>query len=68
MEIQRFTAVNVQLVTDKMETERTKVNLEADRVWLLEEKNFLIVKREEFRAKIVVLNVVGSFNVPIRSY
>ena len=34
-------------MTDKMETEKTKANLEADRVQLFDEKNFLIVKREE---------------------
>ncbi len=32
VEIQRLTTTNVQLVTNKMETEKTKVNLEVDRV------------------------------------
>ncbi len=61
-EIQRFITVNTQLMTDKMETERTKVNLEIDRVRLLGEKNFLVVKRKELRAEIVAINAVGSFN------
>ena len=30
-EIRRLTIANVQLMTDKMETEKVKVNLEADR-------------------------------------
>ncbi len=34
-EIQRLTTINVQLMTDKMETERTKVNLETDKARLL---------------------------------
>jgi len=49
-----------------METERTKVNLEADKVRLLGEKNSLVVKKEELRAEIVVINAVGSFNVLVR--
>ncbi len=55
-------------MTDKREVERVKVNLEADRVRLLKEKNSLIVKREEFRAEIVVMNAVGSFNILVRGY
>jgi len=53
-------------MTDKIKTERTKVNLEADKVRLLEEKNFLVVKREEFRAEIAVMNAAGSSNVLVR--
>ena len=68
IEIQRFITVNVQLVTDKMETERTKVNLETDKVQLLKEKNFLIVKKEELRTKIATMNAVGFFNLLVRSY
>ena len=34
-------------VTDKMETEKAKVNLEVDRARLLGEKNSLVAKREE---------------------
>jgi len=34
-EIRRLTAVNAQLVTDKMETEKARVNLEANRARLL---------------------------------
>jgi len=52
-------------MTDKMETEKTKVNLKADRTQLFNEKNSLVVKREELRTEIVALNTA---NVPIRSY
>ena len=46
-EIYRLTATNVQLMIDKMEAEKVKVNLEADRAQLFGEKNSLIVKKEE---------------------
>ena len=68
IEIQRFSAVNVQLVNDKMETEKIKVNLEVDRVRLFNEKNFLVTKREEFQIEIVTLNVVELFNILVCSY
>ncbi len=48
-----------------METEKAKVNLEADRVRLFDEKNSLVVKREEFRTEIVTLNAA---NVLVRSH
>ncbi len=67
-EIQQLTTANVQLMTDKIETERIKVNLEADRMRLLDKKNSLVVKRKEFRTEIVMLNAVKSSNVPICSY
>ena len=63
--IRRLTIANVQLVVDKTETEKAKVNLEADRVRLLGEKNSLVAKREEFRAEIVVLNIA---NVSVRGH
>ncbi len=66
IEIQRFITVNVQLMIDKIEAERTKVNLEINKVRLLEEKNSLVIKKEEFRAEIAVMNTVGFFNVSIR--
>ncbi len=66
VKIQRLITINIQLMTDKIKTERTKVNLEADKVRLLEEKNFLVVKREEFRAEIAVMNAAGSSNVLVR--
>ncbi len=47
-EIRRLTATNVQLVVDKMETEKVKVNLKADKIQLFNEKNSLIIKKEEF--------------------
>jgi len=66
VEIQRFTTVNVQLMTDKMKIERTKVNLEADRVQLLKEKNSLVAKRKELRVEIATINAIGSFNASVR--
>ena len=67
-EICRLIVVNVQLVADKMEIEKAKVNLEADRIRLFDKKNSLVVKREELRVEIVVLNAAGLSNVSIRSY
>ncbi len=58
-EIRRLIVANVQLVTDKIETEKIRVNLEVDRVRLFGEKNSLIIKREKLRAEIVVLNVIN---------
>ncbi len=67
-EIRRLTAVNIQLVVDKMETEKVKVNLEADKVRLLGEKNSLVAKREELRVEITILNAAGSSNVLVCGY
>ncbi len=52
-------------MTNKIETKKTKVNLKADRIQLLGEKNSLIVKKEEFRTKIATLNAI---NIPIYSH
>ncbi len=35
---------------------------------LFDEKNLLIVKREEFRAEIVALYITGSSNILIRGH
>ncbi len=51
-----------------MKIEKVRVNLEANRVQLFGEKNFLVVKREELRAEIITLNAAGFSNVPIRRY
>jgi len=53
---------------NKMKTEKVRVNLEIDRTQLLDEKNSLVVKREELRAEIAILNAAGPSNVPIRGY
>ena len=45
--IHRLITANVQLMTDKTETEKTKVNLKADKIRLLSKKNFLVAKKEE---------------------
>ncbi len=55
-------------MTNKIESEKVKINLEADRMRLLGEKNSLIVKREEFRIEIVILNATGPFNILICRY
>ncbi len=66
--IQRLSTINIQLVTDKIETEKIKVNLKIDRVRLFDEKNSLIVKKEELRAEIAALNAAGPFNISIHDY
>ncbi len=68
VEIQRLSTANTQLISDKIETEKIKINLEADKVRLFGEKNFLIVKREELQAEIVALNAIGSSNISVRGY
>ncbi|HYT42099.1 MAG TPA: hypothetical protein VEP90_07120 [Methylomirabilota bacterium] len=67
-EIRRLTAANAQLMVDKTETEKARVNLKADRVRLLGEKNSLVAKREELRAEIAILNVTRLPNVPVCRY
>ncbi len=64
----RKLTTNVQLITNKMKTKITKINLEADKTQLLDKKNSLIVKKKEFRIEIAVLNATGSSNAPIRNY
>ena len=63
--IRRLIATNIQLMIDKIKTEKTKVNLKTNKIQLLGKKNSLVAKRKEFRTEIVILNVA---NVPIRSY
>ncbi len=48
---------------DKMETEKTKANLETDKVRLIDKKNSLVAKRKKLRTEIVALNVAGFSNV-----
>jgi len=64
-EICRLITANTQLITDKMETEKVRINLEADKVRLFGEKNSLVVKREELRVEIAMLNVAGLPNISI---
>ncbi len=66
--IRRLTAVNIQLITNKMEIEKVRVNLEVNRVRLFDKKNSLVAKREEFRTEIAVLNVAGLSNILIYGY
>ncbi len=51
-----------------METEKVKINLEADKTRLFDEKDSLVVKRKELRIEIVILNATGLSNVLIRGY
>ncbi len=67
-EIQRLTTTNTQLITDKIETERIKVNLEADKTQLLNKKNSLVAKREKLRTEIVTLNIARPSNVLVYGY
>ncbi len=67
-EIRRLTTTNAQLIANKIKTEKAKINLEADRTRLFNEKNSLIAKKKELRAEIVILNATRPSNVPIRRY
>jgi len=66
--IRRLIVANIQLIIDKIETEKTRVNLETDKTRLFDEKNSLIVKKEKLRTEIVILNIAGSSNISIRGY
>ncbi len=63
--IRKLIITNIQLITDKMETEKTRVNLKINKTRLFNKKNFLVVKREELRIEIAILNAA---NVLIRSH
>ncbi len=63
--IYRLIIANAQLMTNKIETKKTRVNLETNKTQLFNEKNSLIVKRKKLRTEITTLNVV---NIPIRSH
>ena len=64
----RLIIANVQLMIDKMEIEKAKINLEIDKVQLFDKKNSLVVKRKEFRTEIIVLNAARLSNILIRRY
>ena len=66
--IRRLTTANVQLMADKTETEKARVNLKADKVRLFGKKNSLVVKKEELRIEIIVLNTAGFSNILIRGH
>ncbi len=52
-------------MTDKIEIEKIRINLETDKIRLFDEKNSLVAKKKELRTKIVTLNTAGFFNVLI---
>ncbi len=54
-------------MTDKIEIEKIKINLEVDKMRLFKKKNSLIVKKEKLRLEIVTINIVGSSNVSTRN-
>ena len=64
-EIRRLITANVQLMINKIEIEKAKVNLEANKIQLFGEKNSLIVKRKELQAEIAILNIS---NISTRRY
>ncbi len=64
-EIHKLTTANTQLIIDKMETEKARINLKTDRTRLFDKKNSLVAKKEKLRAEIAALNVA---NVPIRGH
>ncbi len=61
----KLTTTNIQLMIDKIEIEKAKVNLEANKIQLFGEKNSLIVKRKELQAEIAILNIS---NISTRRY
>ncbi len=67
-EIRKLTTANIQFVTDKIKTKKARVNLEIDKTRLFDKKNSLIVKKEEFRAEIAILNAAGFSNPLIRGH
>ena len=67
-EICRLITTNIQLIINKMESEKVKVNLKTDKIQLFGKKNSLVVKKKELRTEIIILNVAGPSNVPIRRY
>ena len=67
-EIRRLIIANAQLITDKIETEKVKINLEADKIRLFDKKNSLIAKKEELQTEIVILNAAGPFNILVCGY
>jgi len=66
--IRRLTTTNIQLMTDKIEIEKARVNVETNKIRLFNEKNSLIVKREELRTEIATLNIAGLPNVLTRNH
>ncbi len=64
-EIRKLTTTNVQLIINKMETEKIKVNLKTDKIQLFDKKNSLVIKREELRTEIIALYTVGPSNISI---
>jgi len=66
--IHRLTTANVQLITNKTETEKTSINLETDKIRLLDKKNFLVAKKKEFRIEITALYTAGSSNILVHNH
>jgi len=66
--IRKLTVANVQLIINKMETEKAKVNLETNKARLFGKKNSLVAKREELRIEIVILNTTRFLNVLVRGH
>ncbi len=66
--IRKLITTNVQLIVNKTETEKAKINLKTDKVRLFDKKNSLVVKKEEFRTEIATLYAAGLSNVLIRRH
>jgi len=67
-EIFKLIIANVQLMTNKIKTKKTRVNLETDRIQLFGKKNSLVIKKKELQTEIVILNTTGSSNLLIYDY
>ncbi len=66
--IHRLTTANIQLMTNKIKTEKAKVNLKTNKIRLFGKKNSLVTKKEEFQTEIAVLHATRSSNVPVYRY
>ena len=66
--IHRLITTNVQLIVNKMKIEKVKINLKPNKIQLFGKKNSLVTKREELRTEIIVLNIIGPLNIPIRGH
>ncbi len=63
--IRKLTTTNVQLITDKIKTEKVKINLKANKTRLLDKKNSLVIKKKKLRTEIAILNTAGFSNILI---
>ncbi len=64
-EIRKLITTNTQLMNDKLNTKAVKTKLEADKAKLINEKNILVVKREELQAELTETAAAPTTNAQI---